>query len=193
MVAGVPCMCMRTTGTPLTAQSGKHPRVEPPGRDVVHEVGPGREGPAGHVSLGRVDRDRHPDRVPDGTQHGEEAPPLLSAGTGTAPGRVDSAPTSASALRPPPYPRPRPRPRIEVDSTRREGVRVASGCGTRTTRSRGRAESTRPGAVPVPAEEERRRLLPVLRAVRDAVGVPISVDTTKADVARGPSRPGPTS
>ncbi|HYR96061.1 MAG TPA: dihydropteroate synthase [Candidatus Binatus sp.] len=46
------------------------------------------------------------------------------------------------------------------------------------------AESTRPGAVPVPAEEERRRLLPVLRAVRDAVGVPISVDTTKADVAR---------
>ena len=46
------------------------------------------------------------------------------------------------------------------------------------------AESTRPGAVPVPPEEERRRLLPVLRAVRDAVGVPISVDTTKADVAR---------
>jgi dihydropteroate synthase len=46
------------------------------------------------------------------------------------------------------------------------------------------AESTRPGAVPVPAEEERRRLLPVLRAVRRAVGVPISVDTTKADVAR---------
>jgi len=46
------------------------------------------------------------------------------------------------------------------------------------------AESTRPGARPVPADEERRRLLPVLRAVRAAVGVPISVDTTKAGIAR---------
>ena len=46
------------------------------------------------------------------------------------------------------------------------------------------AESTRPGATPVPLEEERRRLLPVLAAVRMAVGVPLSVDTTKADVAR---------
>ena len=46
------------------------------------------------------------------------------------------------------------------------------------------AESTRPGAAPVPPDEERKRLLPVLRAVRAAVGVPISIDTTKADVAR---------
>ena len=46
------------------------------------------------------------------------------------------------------------------------------------------AESTRPGATPVPADEERRRLLPVLRTVRGAVRVPLSVDTTKADVAR---------
>jgi len=45
------------------------------------------------------------------------------------------------------------------------------------------AESTRPGAAPVPAAEERRRLLPVLRAVRTAVRLPISVDTSKADVA----------
>jgi dihydropteroate synthase len=46
------------------------------------------------------------------------------------------------------------------------------------------AESTRPGAAPVPLEEELRRLLPVLRAVRAAVRVPLSVDTTKAAVAR---------
>ena len=45
------------------------------------------------------------------------------------------------------------------------------------------AESTRPGAAPVSPAEERRRLLPVLRAVRTAVRLPISVDTTKADVA----------
>ena len=45
------------------------------------------------------------------------------------------------------------------------------------------AESTRPRAVPVPADEELRRLLPVLRAVRAAVRVPLSVDTMKSSVA----------
>jgi dihydropteroate synthase len=45
------------------------------------------------------------------------------------------------------------------------------------------AESSRPGSTPVPAVEERRRLLPVLRAVRAAVRLPLSVDTTKAEVA----------
>jgi dihydropteroate synthase len=46
------------------------------------------------------------------------------------------------------------------------------------------AESTRPGAAPVPAAEERRRLVPVLKAVRRVVSVPLSVDTMKAEVAR---------
>lgn len=49
------------------------------------------------------------------------------------------------------------------------------------------AESTRPGAPPVPAEEEWGRLEPVLdRLLRgpDPLPVPVSVDTTKADVAR---------
>jgi len=45
------------------------------------------------------------------------------------------------------------------------------------------AESTRPGAAPVPQDEELQRLLPVLRAVRTAVRVPLSVDTSKAAVA----------
>jgi dihydropteroate synthase len=45
------------------------------------------------------------------------------------------------------------------------------------------AESTRPGATPVPVDEELRRLLPVLRTVRAAVRVPLSVDTMKAAVA----------
>jgi len=44
------------------------------------------------------------------------------------------------------------------------------------------AESTRPGAEPVPLEEERRRLLPVLEAVL-ALGAPVSVDTRKPEVA----------
>ncbi len=44
------------------------------------------------------------------------------------------------------------------------------------------AESTRPGADPVPPEEEKRRLLPVLEAVLP-LGVPVSVDTRKPEVA----------
>jgi dihydropteroate synthase len=46
------------------------------------------------------------------------------------------------------------------------------------------AESTRPGAVPVAAEEELRRLLPVLCGLTGRLRIPISVDTYKADVAR---------
>src|SRR6476620_10071887 len=46
------------------------------------------------------------------------------------------------------------------------------------------AESTRPGAQPVDEQEERRRLIPVVAAVAKAVSVPISVDTSKAEVDR---------
>src|ERR671925_61232 len=46
------------------------------------------------------------------------------------------------------------------------------------------AESSRPGADPVDEQEELRRLMPVLEAVCRRVTVPVSVDTTKASVAR---------
>ncbi len=45
------------------------------------------------------------------------------------------------------------------------------------------AESTRPGAKPVPAAEEADRLLPILEAVRSRYDLPISVDTRKPAVA----------
>jgi dihydropteroate synthase len=45
------------------------------------------------------------------------------------------------------------------------------------------AESTRPGAEPVSAAEEIARLRPVLRAIGGRVRVPLSIDTTKAEVA----------
>lgn len=45
------------------------------------------------------------------------------------------------------------------------------------------AESTRPGSPPVPLEEERARLMPVLREAL-TLGVPVSIDTYKADVMR---------
>ena len=44
-------------------------------------------------------------------------------------------------------------------------------------------ESTRPGAQPIDAAEELRRVLPVLHALRDAP-VPVAVDTTKPQVMR---------
>jgi dihydropteroate synthase len=44
-------------------------------------------------------------------------------------------------------------------------------------------ESTRPGAEPVPAEEELRRVLPVVERLAREVNVPISIDTSKAAVA----------
>jgi dihydropteroate synthase len=46
-------------------------------------------------------------------------------------------------------------------------------------------ESTRPGAQPVPAREELKRVLPVIRAIRSRWSdIPISIDTVKAEVAR---------
>jgi dihydropteroate synthase len=44
-------------------------------------------------------------------------------------------------------------------------------------------ESTRPGADPVPADEERRRVVPVIERLAAEAGVPVSVDTTKHEVA----------
>jgi len=45
-------------------------------------------------------------------------------------------------------------------------------------------ESTRPGADPVSADEELARVLPVVRGLAGRLRVPLSVDTTKAVVAR---------
>jgi dihydropteroate synthase len=44
-------------------------------------------------------------------------------------------------------------------------------------------ESTRPGAQPVSADEELRRVLPVICGLRKVVSTPISIDTYKAKVA----------
>jgi dihydropteroate synthase len=45
-------------------------------------------------------------------------------------------------------------------------------------------ESTRPGAQPVPLEEELRRVVPVIRELRKNLNTPISIDTYKEAVAR---------
>ncbi len=45
-------------------------------------------------------------------------------------------------------------------------------------------ESTRPFSEPVPLEEELRRVIPVIQAIRAESAIPISIDTYKAEVAR---------
>jgi len=45
-------------------------------------------------------------------------------------------------------------------------------------------ESTRPFSDPVSIEEEIRRVVPVIEALAQRVSIPVSIDTTKAEVAR---------
>jgi dihydropteroate synthase len=45
-------------------------------------------------------------------------------------------------------------------------------------------ESTRPGAQPVTLEQELARVIPVIEGLAERTGVPISIDTMKAEVAR---------
>lgn len=45
-------------------------------------------------------------------------------------------------------------------------------------------ESTRPRAEPVAADEELRRVMPVVRALCEKTSLPVSIDTSKASVAR---------
>ncbi|MGM8366116.1 dihydropteroate synthase [Virgibacillus sp. W0181] len=45
-------------------------------------------------------------------------------------------------------------------------------------------ESTRPGHEPVAANEELDRVIPVIKAIREKVNVPISIDTYRAETAR---------
>jgi len=53
-------------------------------------------------------------------------------------------------------------------------------------------ESTRPFADPVPLEEELRRVVPVIQALAAEIGLPISIDTYKAPVARAALEAGAT-
>lgn len=45
-------------------------------------------------------------------------------------------------------------------------------------------QSTRPGAVEISLEEELSRVIPVIKTIRQQSAIPISIDTTKAQVAR---------
>jgi len=51
-------------------------------------------------------------------------------------------------------------------------------------------ESTRPGHAPVPEDEELRRVVPALEALGAELDAPVSIDTSKAKVAREAARRG---
>jgi dihydropteroate synthase len=51
-------------------------------------------------------------------------------------------------------------------------------------------ESTRPGATPVPLDEELGRVVPVIRELSERTDTPISVDTMKPEVARAAIKAG---
>src|SRR5260370_12999858 len=52
-------------------------------------------------------------------------------------------------------------------------------------------ESTRPGAESVAAEEELRRVVPVIKELRAKIEIFVSIDTSKAHVARAAIEAGP--
>ncbi|GAB6841851.1 dihydropteroate synthase [Methylorubrum rhodinum] len=63
--------------------------------------------------------------------------------------------------------------RVQADALIAEGAHILDIGG----------ESTRPGHLPVPAEEEQARVLPVIAALEPGLSVPISIDTYKASTA----------
>jgi dihydropteroate synthase len=52
------------------------------------------------------------------------------------------------------------------------------------------AESTRPGSTGVSADEELRRIIPVLEKLRGKIKIPISMDTSKSEVAEAAAAAG---
>ncbi len=51
-------------------------------------------------------------------------------------------------------------------------------------------ESTRPGSEPIAAEEELRRVIPVIESLRGRLKIPISIDTMKPEVAEAAAAAG---
>src|SRR5947208_131596 len=96
MVAGVPCMCMRTTGTPARAQSGSIAGSARPAETSFTTSAPAssaaRATSAFIVSTAIGTRTAARTAASTGSRRRRSSPP----GTAVAPGRVDSAPTSSA-------------------------------------------------------------------------------------------------
>src|SRR3979411_2423815 len=78
---------------------------------------------------------------------------------------------------------------LDADAAIAHGIVLAApGAGVRDVGG----ESTRPGAAPVTARQELARVLPVIEGLTSAASVPVSIDTTKAAVARAALEAGAT-
>lgn len=72
-------------------------------------------------------------------------------------------------------------PTASIESTVRRGLQlVAEGANILDIGG----ESTRPYTPPISAEEELNRVIPAIRALKQSVAVPLSIDTKKAQVAK---------
>ncbi len=171
---------------------GRADRARDDRRRPVRAAARGRVGAGGLP--GRAGGDAAP-----GARRGEEARPGAEVPSVPAPGRDDAGPgPRALRLTPRPpielrFPRPSVMGILNVtpDSFSDGGVHFgdpdAAAASARAMVEAGAAivdlggESTRPGADGVPLDEELRRVVPVLERLE---GVPVSIDTAKAEVAR---------
>ncbi len=147
IVAGVPRMCISTTGTSASAHSGQHRRIEAPAPNVVHQVGAGVERGSGDRRLAWC-RPRAGPGTAARTARSTGSSRRSSSRDGhrAGAGRVDSAPrsSSAGALAPPSRRRGLGGARrVEVAARRRENE---SGVAFRTPTTTDAVERERAGA-----------------------------------------------
>ena len=143
-------------GRAAPGHEGRHRRVEREAAHVVHHVGAGVEGGAGHLRLRRVDRQRAGAAPAEGLDDGSRAagsPP--PPGPCAAPGRVDSPPTSTQSA--PSSKRARPRATAASTSPRRPPSENESGVTLRMPTTRVRSPSTT--SLPRRGRRYRRRPL----------------------------------
>src|SRR5438128_723217 len=97
MVAGTPCMCMRTTGTPRSAHGGSSAGAKRPAETSFTTSAPWSRARRAIAAFEVSTEVGTRTAVRTARSTGRSRRRSSSAGTGVAPGRVDSAPTSSMA------------------------------------------------------------------------------------------------
>src|SRR5213594_230934 len=97
MVAGTPCMCMRTTGTPRSAHRGSSPGSRRPAETSFTTSAPSSSARRAIAALEVSTEIGTRTAARTARRTGRRRRRSSSAATGRAPGRVDSAPTSSIA------------------------------------------------------------------------------------------------
>ncbi len=100
MVRGSPWACIRTTGRPVRAATSRPFGIVGEGGDVVDEAGAGSGGPAHHLGMAGVDRERDARAFGQRFDHRQHAPAFLveADGLGARPGRFPADVEHVGAL-----------------------------------------------------------------------------------------------